>query len=74
MTDGLPLTHFYNLARLGQAGDKVEFSAGDAERAAIARWSGIAAVEGLLAKVEIRKLSSSRFALDIDLAADVIQS
>jgi uncharacterized metal-binding protein YceD (DUF177 family) len=74
MPEGLPLSHVYNLARLGHAGDAVNFAATPEERDALARWSGVAAVEGLSVKIDLRKLSASRFALDIAMAADVIQS
>jgi uncharacterized metal-binding protein YceD (DUF177 family) len=74
MTSKLPLTHVYNLARLGQTGDTLTFAATPEECAAIARWSGVAAVGGLSVKADIKKLSSSRFALDILLTADLIQS
>src|ERR1700759_4744011 len=74
MTSNLPLTHVYNLARLGQAGDTLTFSATADECAAIARWSGVAAIESLVAKVDIKKLSASRFALEIALTANVVQS
>ena len=53
MTEGLPLSHSYNLARLGNAGDEVRFAAGDAERAAIAKWAGIVSVEKLAVRAEI---------------------
>jgi uncharacterized metal-binding protein YceD (DUF177 family) len=74
MTSALPLSHVYNLARLGPAGDTVSFAATPEELAAIAGWSGVLAVDGLSAKAELRKLSSSRFALDFTLSADVVQS
>jgi len=74
MTSKLPLTQVYNLARLGQGGDTLTFAATPEECAAIAHWSGVAAVEGLSAKADIKKLSPSRFALDFVLSADVIQS
>jgi hypothetical protein len=74
MTSGLPLSHNYNLARLGNAGDDVHFAADDEQRAAIARWSGVVSVEGLKARVEIRKISPTRFGLAFHLTADVTQS
>lgn len=74
MTSGLPLSHVYNLARLGQSGDTVSFAATPEERAAIARWSGVGAVEAFSARADLRKLSPSRFALDFTLTADVVQS
>jgi uncharacterized metal-binding protein YceD (DUF177 family) len=74
MTSSLPLSHVYNLARLGQTGDTVSFTATPEEGGAIARWSGVLAVEGLSARADIRKLSPSRFALDMTLTADVVQA
>lgn len=74
MTEGLPLSHDYNLARLGNAGDEVHFAADADCRAAIARWSGVVSVEKLEARVEIRKISPARFGLTFHLVADVTQS
>jgi uncharacterized metal-binding protein YceD (DUF177 family) len=74
MTDGLPLSHDYNLARLGNAGDTVRFAADDAQRADIARWSGVVSLERFEVQVDIRKSSPSRFGLDYHLTADVTQS
>jgi len=74
MREGLPLSHDYNLARLGNAGDAVTFTADPAQRAAIARWSGVVSVEALQVKVDIRKLAPTRFALTFKLTADVTQS
>jgi len=74
MTDGLPLTHSYNLARLGNAGDEVKFAADDSQCAAIARWSGVLSVQSLSVTVDIKKLASTRFGLTFDLTVDVTQA
>jgi uncharacterized metal-binding protein YceD (DUF177 family) len=74
MTEALPLARSYNLARLGNAGDTVLFSADEAARAGIAKWSGILSVEKLEVRVQLKKLESNRFALDVDLNAAVTQS
>ena len=74
MTEGLPLAQDYNLARLGNAGDEVRIAADAQQRAAIARWSGVVSVERLEVRIEIRKISASRFGLTFHLAADVTQS
>ncbi|HVW72530.1 MAG TPA: DUF177 domain-containing protein [Rhizomicrobium sp.] len=71
---GLPLTHSYNLARLGNAGDAVTITADADQRAAIARWAGIVALGSLEAKIAISKLGASRFALAYRLTADVVQA
>jgi hypothetical protein len=74
MTEGLPLSRDYNLARLGNAGDDIRFAADENQRGAIARWSGVVSVEKLEVRVEIRKISASRFGLTFHLTADVTQS
>src|ERR1700722_9535211 len=71
---GLPLAHSYNLARLGVAGDQVTITADEAQRAAIAKWSGILALESFEAKIAISKLAASRFGLAFHLTADVSQA
>ena len=74
MTEGLPLSHDYNLARLGNAGDTVTFTADPDQRIALARWSGVVSVEALETRVDIRKLAATRFGLTFHLTADVTQS
>jgi uncharacterized metal-binding protein YceD (DUF177 family) len=74
MTDGLPLSQSYNLARLGNAGDVVIITADRAQRAAIAAWAGIVALESFEARIEIAKLGPSRFGLTCRLTAEVTQA
>ena len=74
MTEGLPFSHSYNLARLGNAGDTVHFAADPAQLAAIAKWAGIPSLEKFETEVEIKKLAPNRFGLAFHLAADVTQS
>ena len=74
MSEGLPLSHSYNLARLGNAGDAVHFAASEAERAALAKWAGVLSVEKLEVRVQIKKLAPNRFGLDFELAAEVTQA
>ena len=74
MTEALPLAHSYNLARLGNAGDRVTITADEHARAAIAKWAGIVSLESFEAKIEIGRLGPSRFTLACRLAADVTQS
>lgn len=68
------ISHVYNLARLGNAGDRVAFAADAAQREAIARWSGVVSVEAFAVAVELGKTGSNRFQLDFTLTADVTQS
>ncbi len=74
MTDVLPLSHPYNLARLGNAGDVVTFAADDAQRDAIARWADLLSLQQLDVQVTIKKLGPVRFGLDFQLGADVTQA
>ena len=74
MTDGLPLTHSYNLARLGNAGDEVHFAADAGQLAAISRWAGLLSLQSLKVRVEIKKAGPNRFALDFHLDAGITQS
>lgn len=74
MNRDLPFSHSYNLNRLGQAGDEVRFTAGEAERAALARFAGVVRVESFAAVVELKKISPNRFRLDFSLDAGIVQS
>jgi hypothetical protein len=74
MTQGLPFSHSYNLARLGNAGDTVRFSADADARGNIAKWAGILSLEAFQTEVEIKKLAPNRFSLAFHLTADVTQS
>ena len=74
MTDPLPLSQIYNLARLGNAGDKVTVATDDAQRAAIARWADVLSVEHFSATADIRKTAPTSFELAFTLHADVTQA
>lgn len=68
------LRHNYNLARLGNAGDQVAFAADADQRAAIAQWSGVSAVDRFEVQVDLSKVGTDRFALAFSLTADVVQA
>ena len=74
MKDDLPFSHLYNLNRLGQAGDVVEFVAGEAEREALARFADVVRVSAFAARIDLKKLAPNRFRLDFTLEADVVQA
>jgi uncharacterized metal-binding protein YceD (DUF177 family) len=74
MSDGLPLSHLYNLNRLGQAGDEVSFAAAEEERAALARFTGVSRVDLFAARIVLRKPAANRFELDFTLEADIVQA
>jgi uncharacterized metal-binding protein YceD (DUF177 family) len=74
MSDGLPISLIYNLNRLGQSGDKVTFSADDAQRAALARHVEVLEVPKFTARILLRKTAPNRFAAAFELAAEVVQA
>jgi uncharacterized metal-binding protein YceD (DUF177 family) len=74
MNVGLPLSHIYNLNRLGQAGDEVVLAASEAERTDLARFTSVRRVERFQGRVGLKKLSANRFKLDFDLTADIVQA
>jgi uncharacterized metal-binding protein YceD (DUF177 family) len=74
MTEALPLSQIYNLARLGNAGDRIAIPTDEAQRAAIARWADVLSLESLLVKVEIKKLAPNHYGLEFAMTADVTQA
>jgi len=74
MTGDLPLSLPYNLNRLGHAGDQVRFTAGGAERIALAHFAGVLRVDSFAALVDLKKLSPNRFRLDFTLDAGIVQA
>jgi len=69
-----PIAQPYELGRLGQADDEVVIAPGDEERARIAQWAGIDALDAFRAKIDLRKVTPTRFSLDAVLTADIVQS
>ena len=74
MSKDAPLSHSYNLNRIGQAGDTVAIVTDEAQRAALAQFAGVPHVDAFSGQVELRKLSPNRFQLDFILQADIRQS
>ena len=74
MSESMPFSHFYNLNRLGQAGDEVAFRATEAERLALARFASIPRVDEFAGQIDLKKLAPNRFALDFAVTADICQS
>src|SRR5471032_2427086 len=70
----LPLSRIYNLGRLGQTGDEVVLDADEAERAALAKAAQVLEVPKFSARIVLKKLSPTRFALHYDLAAEILQA
>jgi uncharacterized metal-binding protein YceD (DUF177 family) len=72
--DSPPLERIYDLGDLSQAGAHVVVAVEGEDLVLLAHWIGVDAVEGFRADIELRRLSSSRFSLQADLAADVVQA
>jgi hypothetical protein len=68
-----PLQHSFNLSDLTVAGAQVVVEAKPEELPALAEWAGVDSVKRFMATVDLRRLSQSRFNLDADLTADVVQ-
>jgi uncharacterized metal-binding protein YceD (DUF177 family) len=73
MTDDLPFSHDYDLGDLGRGGAEIAVVAKGEDLAHIAHWAGVNAVERFAATVALKRQSATRFTLDADLAADVVQ-
>ena len=69
-----PIAIPYNLNRLGQAGDDIAFAAGEQERAALAQFAGVLGVSRFEARIGLKKLSPTRFALSYELTAKISQA
>ena len=70
----LPLSQTYNLGRLGQTGDEVALAASEEQRAALAAVAEILAVPQFTARIALKKLSPTRFEIQYELAAGIIQA
>ena len=74
MSLAAPLTSFVELSDLGQAGEEVTIAANAGQRARLAEWAGLEAVDHFEAVVNLRKLSRSRFGYQASVKADITQS
>jgi len=69
-----PISHPYELGRLGLAGDKVVIVPSQDERARIALWASVDAVEAFEARIELKKITRAHYVFDAVLDADIVQS
>ena len=69
-----PITHSYNLNRLGNAGDAVRIEADEAQRAAIAGLADLLSLPRFSAAVTLSKTGPAGFRLDYRLEAEVVQA
>ena len=74
MSDDLPFHHRFDLGRLSQAGAQVAIVARGEELARLAGWAECDAVNGFAASVVLSRISQTRFTLDAQLHADIVQS
>ena len=69
-----PFQHVFDLGDLTQAGSTVNVRADEEERARLAKWAGVDTVRTFGAKIELSKLSQTRFNFEAELEADIVQS
>ncbi len=68
------ISRFYNLGKLGQAGDAVTVETSAEERAALAKAADVLEVPAFTAKVVLKRTAPDRFALQYDVSASVVQA
>src|SRR5262249_8084669 len=73
MEDDIPFSHDYDLGDLGRNGAEVAVAAQGDDLARIAHWAEVRVVEDFAATVALKRQSATRFTLDADLVADVVQ-
>jgi len=69
-----PFFRVYDLADLSDAGDEVVIAPDAEQRARLAQWAGVDAVDSFEARVTLHRRSASRFNYDAALSADIVQS
>jgi hypothetical protein len=69
-----PLSSIYDLTDLSDAGAEIAVAANAGQRAKLAEWAGVDAVDRFEAPVNLKKLSANRFNYEALLHADVVQS
>jgi uncharacterized metal-binding protein YceD (DUF177 family) len=74
MSDKPPFEHFYDLNDLRRAGAEVSISLSESERARLARWANVDAVDSFAAQISLGKHSPTRYAFAANLEASIAQS
>jgi uncharacterized metal-binding protein YceD (DUF177 family) len=69
-----PIQHIYDLSSLSAAGAEIKIAAKPDELPALAKWLGVDEVVKFKARVELEKLSQTRFAFEAFVVADVRQA
>ena len=68
-----PFQEIYDLGDLGRGTADLRITTSDDDRARIARWADVQAVETFAATMVLRKHAANSFSLDAELTADVVQ-
>lgn len=74
MDDHAPFSQSFDLASLGEAERVVKLAPSADERAAIAAWAGINALDAFSATVRLRRTGTDSYAYEASFTADVTQS
>jgi len=69
-----PITRLYELGRMAQAGDEVTITPTPEDRARIAHWADVQSINSFAAKIDLKKVSATRYKLDVALDADIVQA
>ena len=69
-----PITHPYELGRLGLAEVEITIAPTLDELSRVAMWAGVDAVQTFRATVKLRKITPTQFTLDAAFEADIVQS
>jgi uncharacterized metal-binding protein YceD (DUF177 family) len=69
-----PISRIYDLADLSEAGYEARIAPDAKDRAKLAEWLEVEAVDAFEGIVELRRHGHNRFSYDADLEADVVQS
>jgi uncharacterized metal-binding protein YceD (DUF177 family) len=64
----------FDLSDLSDAGAEVTIRPGTEQRARLADWAGVNAVDDFAAQVTLRRRSANRFSYEAELTADIVQS
>ena len=69
-----PISRLYDLADLSEAGYEVRIVPNEADRARLAQWVEVEAIDKFEGVVELRRQGRDRFLYEAQLKADIVQS
>jgi uncharacterized metal-binding protein YceD (DUF177 family) len=70
----VPLQRFHDLSGLPDAGYEIDIAPGTEELRALAKWAGVEEVSNLRAHIFVRAQSKTRFLVETQFEADIVQS